>query len=398
MINSKYFLGYTLPDLKLKGAAYTAQEIVQQPELWKITFDSLLENKPSLELFLQEVYANDKLDVILTGAGTSAYIGDILEGPFQKNTGKRTRAVASTDLVSYPTHYLQPEIPTLLVSFARSGNSPESIAAIDIANKVCCKLYHLIITCNSSGKLAARVDNDKNTFTFLLPSRADDQSLAMTGSFTCMLLAGLLISRLPALDSLKCQIDQLSIYGENIINKYAEKLKEISKFNFKRAVFLGSGPLKGTARESQLKLQEFTDGNVICKYDSFLGLRHGPKAVIDESTLLVYLFSNEEYVHQYEVDLVNSVNAGERGIYSIGIIKSKKKNLGLDLLIGLSDGNEYMDEEFLSVCCVLPAQILGFFKALDLGLAPDSPSVSGTITRVVQGVTIYPYDSSVQTN
>jgi tagatose-6-phosphate ketose/aldose isomerase len=351
---------------------------------------NVLENRPALEAFLDEVYAHDNLDVILAGAGTSAFIGDILEGPFQKNTGKHTRAVATTDIVSYPTHYLHTETPTLLVSFARSGNSPESIAAIEIADKVCFKIYHLILTCNSAGKLATR-GNNENTFTFLLPPASNDQSLAMTGSFTCMLLAGLLISRLSSLDYLKFQVEQLAGYGENIINTYSEKLKEVARLDFKRAVFLGSGPLKGTARESHLKLQELTDGKVVCKYDSFLGFRHGPKAVVDKSTLLVYLFSSVEYVHQYELDLVNLATNGESGLYRIGVIESDTNEFDSDLTIELSDGETKIDDEFLSVCSVLPAQILGFFKAINLGLEPDSPSVSGAITRVVQGVNIYPY-------
>ena len=41
------------------------------------------------------------MEVILTGAGTSAFIGDVLEGPFQQKTGIRTRAVATTDLVTH---------------------------------------------------------------------------------------------------------------------------------------------------------------------------------------------------------------------------------------------------------------------------------------------------------
>lgn len=393
------FLGYSFSELKSKGALHTAQEIVQQPTLWMDIFTILSKERTGLQGFLEKVYEHDNLDVILTGAGTSAFIGDILEGPFQKNTGRHTRAVASTDLVSHPAHYLHPQTPTLLVSFARSGNSPESVAAIEIANKICNKIYHLIITCNSMGKLAVRIDDHcMNSFTFLLPAKADDQSLAMTGSFTCMLLTGLLISRLPELSCLKEQIAVLSGYGEHILNNYPEKLKEVSQIDFKRTVFLGSGPLKGTARESQLKLQELTDGKVICKYDSFLGFRHGPKAVIDEATLLVYLFSNKEYVHQYEIDLVNTVNAGERGIYRIGVMEENKKDIDLDLVIELSGSNEKIEEEFLSVCSVLPAQIIGFFKALNLGLEPDSPSVTGAITRVVQGVTIYPFISTVQQN
>ena len=182
------------------------------------------------------------------------------------------------------------------------------------------------------------------------------------------------------------------------VKEYLAELKEVANLDFKRAVFLGSGALLGTARESHLKVQELTDGQVICKYDSFLGFRHGPKAVIDSSTLLVYLFSNNDYVHQYESDLVQTIHAGEKGLYNIGVYETNGEYLGLDMKIELSGGSEKLDEEFLSVCSVLPAQILGFFKSLQLGLTPDSPSITGTITRVVEGVTIYPFVSNVPQN
>lgn len=392
---SRSYLGIDLAELELKGAIYTAKEISGQPRLWLNTWSFVAQQQSQIESFLEEVYANDKLDIILTGAGTSAFIGNILQGPFQRNSGKHTCAIATTDLVSHPEDYLHRETPTLLISFARSGNSPESVAAVNLANTICKKIYHLIITCNSSGKLASNV-NKGETFVFLLPPEADDQSLAMTGSFTSMLLTGLLISRIYALTDLKSQVAQLSVYGENILRNYTKKLKEVAELDFQRAIFLGSGALGGTARESQLKVQELTAGKVICKYDSFLGFRHGPKAVIDASTLLVYLFSNSDYVHQYEIDLVNTVNAGEKGMYSIGVFESAEKGMEIDLIIELSSSQGKIDEEFLSVCSVMPGQILGFFKSLNLGLKPDSPSVNGTITRVVEGVTIYPYNLLTQ--
>ncbi len=387
---SKCYLGYKYEELRSKGAIYTAFEISKQPELWLSVWKTVREEEEQLKGFLDEVYAHGNLNIILTGAGTSAFIGTILQGPFQKNTNKSTRAIPTTDLVSHPEQFYQSQIPTFLISFARSGDSPESVAAVELANTFCKKVYHLIITCNPAGKLARNADKT-GTFIFLLPSQADDKGLAMTGSFTSMLLAGLLISRLPTLYEMKWQVEKLCEYGERILNEYTGKLQEVARLDFTRAVFLGSGPLLGTARESHLKLQELTDGQVICKYDSFLGLRHGPKAVIDKSTLLVYLFSNNEYVHQYERDLVKAISSGEKGMFRIGIYEAVEDFLDVDLKMEMSAGEAKIDEEFLSVCSVLPAQILGFFKSLQLGLQPDSPSVTGTITRVVEGVTIYPF-------
>lgn len=383
-------------DSKNSGAKHTSKEIEQQPQLWIDTYNVVVRQEATIKHFMDKMKGRQNLQVILSGAGTSAYIGNILEGPFQKNTGISTRAIATTDLVSHPELYFQKERPTLLVSFARSGNSPESLAAINLGNILCHEIYHLKITCNKDGEMVRNVSKE-TSLVFLLPQEAHDQSLAMTSSFTSMLLAGLLISTIDSLEESRSQIEVLAEYGKNILKNYTHILEKVANLDFKRAVFLGSGPLLGSARESHLKLQELTDGKVICKHDSFLGFRHGPKVVIDSSTLMVYLFSNNPYVHQYESDLVKDINNGERGMFSIGIIESETElqgSLDISLHIILSTGKDKLKEELLSICHVLVAQILGFCKSLNLGLKPDAPSTTNAITRVVQGVHIYPFFTS----
>ena len=384
------FLGMTEDLLKSKGAIYTAREIAGQPELWIKTFNRIREHQSQLSQFLKKCFKKNNLEIILTGAGTSAFIGDALEGPFQQKTGIPTRAVATTDLVTHADQFFSSEKPKLLISFARSGNSPESVAAVDLANTLSNDIYHLIITCNPKGALAQKSNSD-NCYVFLLPPEADDQSLAMTGSFTSMLLTGSLLSHIDKLEDVEKIVTCLSRYGKNICDLHLTPIEKMAELPFKRAVFLGSGPLQGIACESHLKLQELSDGNVICKYDSFLGFRHGPKAVINSETLIVFLFSNDAYVQQYERDLVMAINRGEKGMARIGVGENLKTDLDLDVLISLDSTEISLPEDFLAIVSVLPAQMLGFFKSLNLGLKPDTPSESGTITRVVEGVEIYPY-------
>lgn len=388
---SKELLGYTLSELQENGGYLTAKEIAQQPKLWQKTWQLVHDQRERLTVFLNQAFDQDSLHVILTGAGTSAFIGNVLQGPFQKNTNKITSAIATTDLILHPEHFFNQKA-TLLISFARSGDSPESLAAVNIGDQFCEKIFHLIITCNPDGQLAlASERSKKNTLVFLLPPEADDQSLAMTGSFTSMLLAGLLISRVGEISRLRSQVDLLSLFAEHVLENYQERLQNIAKLDFSRAIFLGSGPLQSVANESDLKVQELTDGNVICKSDSFLGFRHGPKAVINSSTLLVYLFSNNAHVYQYEADLARAIEHGERGLCRIGVIETKKESIEAEVIIELSPNGESVDEEMLAVVSVLPAQLIGFYKSLELGLSPDKPSLKETITRVVRGVTIYPF-------
>ena len=381
------YLGMELPALLESGAVHTAREISQQPELWQSVWTEVHRQKAGLQEFLGTALGKSR-GIILTGAGTSAFIGLSLAGLFQRKTGLVTQAIPTTDLVSHPKNYIQPNVPILLISFARSGNSPESVAAAELTGEISRACYHLIITCNPQGNLALH-GNDDRKYVLALPKEANDQSLAMTSSYTGMLLAGILIVHLDDLDEAKKSVDILTGYGKKIINYYGDRLAAIAEKKFTRAVFLGSGPLFGTAKESQLKVQELTDGKVICKEDSFLGLRHGPKAVIDGDTLVCYIFSNEEYVSNYEKDLVHSMKKGQKPMLEIGVMETVIPGISIDHIFYLSENGSRLKEEYLSVCSALPAQILGFFKSLQLGLRPDTPSETGAITRVVEGVHIY---------
>jgi tagatose-6-phosphate ketose/aldose isomerase len=384
--------GITESEIQRSGAKHTAKEIAQQPAVWMKTYQLVLSEKDRIRRFFDKVLKSPDVEVILTGAGSSSFIGNILEGAFAKFTGRCARAVATTDLLTHPEGYIRKNRPVLLVSFARSGNSPESSAVVSLVNSLCDEVYHLIITCNSSGRLVTGMRNEENELALLLPEETDDKSLVMTSSFTCMLLTGILITKINNIDGYEDKVDILAEYGKKIITNYAKELRRVAEMEFDRVVFLGSGPLLGAAEESQLKVQELTDGKVVGKHDSYLGFRHGPKALINASTLIIYLFSNEEYVFSYETDLVRDVNAKEKGLYRVGIIESKIEDIDVDLLIRLSDTPVKLDEEFLAVCSVIPAQLLGFYSCLKYGLRPDNPSQNGSITRIVEGVNIYPFE------
>lgn len=374
---------------KEPGAFYTANEITGQPDLWLKIYRQVSEDKDRISSYLANAIP-EVSKIILTGAGTSAYIGLTLHGTFNRSLKVHTDAVATTDLVSHPGDYFFDHETIMLVSFARSGNSPESTAVVDLADKLCKKCFHVIITCDPKGELA-KWQSDSPKLLVVLPPEANDKSLAMTGSYSGMLLCGLLMARLKEISTIGAQIDTLYKYGVKILEKYAPMIKEVASINFKRVVFLGSGPLYGTATESNLKLQELTDGNIICKNHSYLGFRHGPKAATNEETLVVFIFSNNPFVLLYERDLVLSMRKGKKPLFTIGIFESEVDGLEFDLEIKLSEDGNQLDEEMLTVCDILPAQLLGFYKSLALGLKPDSPSESGAISRVVEDVTIYKY-------
>ncbi len=390
---SDNYLGIQSKKLVEYGGYNTAKEIESQPRLWVSTILKIKSESAEIKKFLDPIFEQKDLTIIFTGAGSSAFIGNVLEAPFQFNTGIQCKSIPTTTLVTHPEYYILKDKPTLLISFARSGDSPESIKTIEVVNKVSQNVYHLIISCNPDGQIS-KIFDDGRVFHFTLPEGTNDKSLVMTSSFTSMLLAGLVISRL---DDLTKDIEAVSILsrvGKEFINTNYSKIEEIAEMDFERAVFLGSGYFEGIAQESHLKLQELTDGEVICKFDSFLGFRHGPKAVLNKRTLVIGFFSRNKYANKYENDLIETINSGKNVLHLAGVMVSKSntlKNKNIDTSIIINEDALLIPEEYLSVLYVLTAQILGFYKAIQFDLQPDNPSKRGEISRVVQGVKLYPY-------
>ncbi len=388
------YLNYQIKDLQLKGGFHTAKEISSQPGLWAETYSKLLKEKPRVLGFLQRFWNEQSPRVILTGAGTSAFIGETMEGPLQREWGIPCQAIETTDIVTHPENYFIKSKPTLLISFARSGDSPESLQAVRLAQEHCEKLYELNLTCNAEGSLAKNT-NGEDSCLFLLPEKTNDQSLAMTSSFSSMLLAGLLIMNIRELAQMAPVVSKIGELGQYILDECLPGLKRIAEMDFERIVFLGSGPLFGVAHESHLKVQELSNGKIVGKFDSFLGFRHGPKAVVNNATVVVYLLSNDAHVNLYELDLIRSVKqtaAGEKSV-AIGNYYNEQE-FDFDLAIKFPQDTDDIPEEFLSLPYILPAQIIGFYKSLILGLSPDSPSTNSSISRVVQGVKIYTKNQS----
>ncbi|MCR5561033.1 MAG: SIS domain-containing protein [Bacteroidales bacterium] len=371
----------------MKPDNYTYREIRQQPSVWKKTYGIVRSRKGEIASFLHR-YLEDGYSVVLTGAGTSAYIGDALECALGGTLFEGARSIATTDIITDPSIYFGAKSKVLLVSFARSGNSPESVGAVKSVEKTAGKVAHVFITCSAKGQLAGMKAD--NILTILLPPETDDKSLAMTSSYSSMLLTCSLISRIDDIEAEEKHIEALSDGVEAAMNRYEDKLREIAGLGFKRAVFLGSGPLKGVAEESRLKLQELTDGTVMCAFDSFVGFRHGPKAVVHDDTLVVYLMSPDPAVRRYEMDLVNQIGSRNavQGTVMVcrGAAVAAEKAPSLTIETGLPDS---MPQRYGIAAYIFVAQLLGTFKSMGLGLNPDTPSVSGNISRVVEGVTLY---------
>ncbi|AZH81653.1 SIS domain-containing protein [Plantibacter sp. PA-3-X8] len=368
------------------GSEATVREITQQPDVWLEASTGIAARREEIDAFLAPLLARPELRVVLTGAGTSAFIGEIAAPALTRTLRRRIDAVATTDIVSNPQESFAEDVPLLLVSFARSGNSPESVAATELADQSLAEVHHLVITCDETGELYRRHHDRASSLTVLMPLRSNDEGFAMTSSFSSMLLSVLLI--LGGTDD--AAVQALAAGATTILDQREVDIRALANEGCERVVYIGSGPLTGLARESALKLLELTAGRIVTYYDSALGFRHGPKAVVDDSTLVVVYLSSDPYTRQYDLDIVAELRATlspERviAISSEPLADATAYDWVLPELVGLDDAQ-------LAIGYVLVAQLLGLSYSLQLGATPDNPFPSGTVNRVVQGVRIHEFD------
>ncbi|VUD67307.1 D-galactosamine-6-phosphate deaminase AgaS [Thalassocella blandensis] len=394
------FLNYSEQILKDKDAYWTAKEICQQPQCWEAVTQQVLSDE-KLSAFLQGALATPGLRIILTGAGTSAFAGQCLTPVLQSLLHTHVEAIPTTDLVSNPSQYFQRKTPTLIVSFARSGNSPESVATVDIAEQCVEQCFQLAITCNKEGELYKRCTGEKR-FALNLPDETNDVGFAMTSSFSSMMLSALIAfmnahsqsaksATTNTAESIAGAVSQITASTQALIEQASSQLSVLAEKRYSRIVYLGSGTFRGLAQESALKMLELADGNVISFFDSPLGFRHGPKAIVNNETLVIIFLSNDPYTRQYDLDLVKELRLdNEAG--DIVVIDAQVKPTQLHSnphTIALTQASDLADH-YLLFPYVVCAQILALHSSIALGNTPDNPSSSGTINRVVKGVNIYP--------
>jgi len=366
------------------GHLWTAREIAQQPEVWRELARSLTARRHQVEEFLAPLLARDDLRIVLTGAGTSAFAGQIVAPGLTRALHRRVDAVATTDLVSNPRDYLGEDVPTLLVSFARSGDSPESLAAVQRADQLLSECRHLVLTCNPDGQLYRTLREPAGpgrgrSLALLMPEGTNDRGFAMTSSVTSMMLAALTVLG-------GCRdVARLADAAAAALPDLEKRAGALVEQRTDRIVYLGSGPLTGLARESALKLLELTAGRVVSYFDSSLGFRHGPKSVLTDTTVAVVYLSNDPYTRRYDLDIVRELRQAlpDERVISIGCHDNAEEETWTFPTLG------HLPDATIAPVLLLAAQHIAMAQSRALGLNPDTPFSANEVNRVVKGVTIH---------
>lgn len=377
------------------GLVHTPQEIYQQPDTWWQTYEGLFELAPELKRFLARAGLNNDLanrpSVFLIGAGSSDYVGRSVAMHLQAAWQCHVSAVASTDLLSCPDDFMLAGKPYIWVSFSRSGDSSEGVGLLASALKQRPEIQHVIVCCNADGRMARAKSEQDNMFRIVLADKVNDRGLAMTSSFSNMVVAGLCLAQIEDLAAYGQTLKSLISAARKFLPAAAEVAEQLAAEGSSKICFLGSGALRAVAIESALKVTELTAGSIVTLSESFLGLRHGPLSALDDEALVVAFVSGEVLRRSYELDLLEELRA---------------KNLAKRILLIAPDVGPKDMERLTKIGLMLPietsvpdcyrppldvfmGQLLGLFSSIRLGFKPDTPSPRGVIGRVVSGIRIY---------
>lgn len=378
-------LGKPQEEQQKLGYFHTLHEILQQPATWLRTGDAVSGRAGQLAAALKGAQL-----LMLTGSGSSKYAGDCLRLTLQQELGVATETVAGGDLLTHGGAAFGPARPGLLISLARSGDSPESVGAVETMLAAEPAIRHLVITCNAAGKLATTYADDARASVVVLDDATNDRSLVMTSSFTNMVLAGRFLGMLHSPQGYRAIAAGLSRMAESLFGEHFDELARLARRDYSRVMILADGPAVGAACECALKMTEMTAGRVVSLHETYLGLRHGPMSAVGADTLIVCFLASDPLVRAYEVDLIRELNAKGLGM--------AKLLFGADIPADLAgsgdvamepDGLSEIGDENLPILNTVVGQLLAFFRCLKEGLKPDSPSDSGVIHRVVQGFTLH---------
>ena len=366
------------------GLLYTPAEIAQQPATWQITHHLFSEKRSELMEFLQQAKA-ERWTIYLVGAGSSDYIGHSIAHLLRKRWNCEVCVVASTDLLTNRDDLVIQDRKYLWISFSRSGDSPEGVSVLEQALAASSNVKHLVVSCNRNGRMVELAIQNKSCFAMVLDDAVNDRSLAMTSSFTNMVLFGMELAHLWDRQSFDDTLEHMTQAANYMLEEGASLAQRLAKQGYRRACFVGSGALAGTTRESALKILELTAGNIQTMNESTLGLRHGPMSSLNSETLFVGFISRDDRRRRYDLDLLNEIRGKRvvRTIVAIGHADSA------------SDSSLYceafgrLDDAYRPAVDVIFSQMLGLFSSIELGLQPDSPSPNGLISRVVEKFAIY---------
>ena len=342
--------------MTLEPGHHSFREITTQAASWQGALDAVGRQRSALEALLD---AHRDREHLYIGCGSTHYLA-LFAAPYtQALTGRPCRAAPSSEVTWQTGTLLAPGARPLVVALSRSGETSETIMAVNRLRERGCEA--LTISCYDDTDLSRA-----SSLTVAIPE-GREESFAQTRSFAGMLIASQAVAALAAGDTgLLADLARLPGLAERLIARAAPLDERIGQDEaIKRITYLGSGPLYGLASEATVKMKEMSLS--LAEPYHFMEFRHGPMSLVDREHLVVALLS--EGMREYELGVFDDLR--QRGARLV-VVGNRLGDLPGEFEAVL-DLEADLPERACPVLYLPFVQLLAYYRAIGRGLDPDRP-------------------------
>lgn len=329
---------------------HTYTEILSQPETWKQTLQSL----PTSPLHALDISSYEQ--IIFIGCGSTYYLSQWAARRCQQ-AGIVAIALPASEIMLFSDAWLRPGMRALLVAVSRSGETSETLRAVEMFRDG----GHgdvLAITCYPQAPLSRLA-----TWSLFTPA-GQEASVAQTRSFTSMMLAvAWLINRKIEADDAQ----KLCCTASELLEKYESLAKTLVDNNaLTRFFFLGSGPCYGLACEGMLKMKEMSLSYAEAYH--LLEFRHGPMSMVGNDSLVIGILSGNQV--DYQLGVLRDMQA--LGALTMAVVEKDTSEISrvADFVVALNSG---LPPVWRAPLYLPVLQLMAYYRAIAKGLDPDHP-------------------------
>lgn len=343
----------------------TLTEILSQPMVWQAVLSDAKERvAPAARSFAQ----SGAQDLLLIGCGSTYYLSLAAAQVFRALTGRRAVAYPSSELMLFSQTVAPPSAQPALLAISRSGTTTETLrAVVEFQRRWAGEVT--AITCYPDGALAGMARH------VIVTAEAQEESVVQTRSFSSMyLLTQACAAALAGDAAYLSSLATLPRLAASAIDRYEQAIADLAARPFTHHVFLGSGPFYGLSCEGMLKMKE----SAIVHSEAYhtLEVRHGPKSIISERTLVVCNLSDTG--RDLELAVVRDLRAQGATTLVICEDASAGATAAADVVVELGSA---LPESARSVLHLPIMQLLAYYRAVHQGIDPDHPR---NLTAVVE--------------
>jgi glucosamine--fructose-6-phosphate aminotransferase (isomerizing) len=327
------------------------EDIKGQADAWRAAIGAVEER---IEAFRRLAGGADR--VLISACGSPYFMGLANATLWREKRGVGVTVFPSSEAMIFPEIVIPDSGNPLLLVASRSGETTETVRAVEAFSR---KFpgQTVLVGCRPDSAL-----DDLADVSIVIPEAYEDV-IPQTRSFCSMYLAAqYAVALLSDDEELARALRRLPDLLPEVLDRHERAVREVAESGWETAVFLGGGPLYGVAVEATLKLIEMSLTRAVAYHA--LEVRHGPRSVIDEQTLVVGLGSRRGADHE------RAVLEELSGLSRPHILSLFPEGAGPENASRLAVGEE-APEHALGLLYLPLLQLLAYHRAVRNGVNPD---------------------------